>query len=385
MQDIQTMTKVKEKRPAIPPAVQLKLWIRSGGRCQLCNEVVYEDGFTLKEVNWSNIAHIISCSPNGPRGHKTLSKKLAQDYSNLMLMCSKHAKLIDTKPYVVKYPVEKLKLIKDEHEKRIETLTAITNEAQTYPLIIQSNIGEIPVEINFKEVEVGITENRMYPKDKPFLINLTGDISDGTADYYNSKALIITEKIKAFLDKFNDLSERQHISIFPIALMPLLVHLGKEIGDKHSIQLFQHHRSPSSWVWLDEEVNKEYIIDRPNSIESSKEVYLKIALSDSIGTDKINTLGKISKNIYQIRIENPTTRFLTNRVLVPKFDAIYRQVLNEIQLIHGHDCTIHLLLAVPAPIAVQCGLSLLSRKDPAIWAYDYDKKHGGFIKALRVN
>lgn len=375
----------KEKRPNIPAAIQLKLWITSGGRCQLCNDNVYTDGYTLKEGNWSNIAHIISWSPNGPRGHETLSEKLATDFSNLMLMCNKHAKLIDTKKYIEEYSIDRLKAIKLDHEQRIATLTKITDEARTYPLIVQSNIGKNPVEVNLKEVEGGITQNRMYPKAEPFVIDLTGDNGHGKADYYLAKASEITTRVSAFLDKFNSYSERQHISIFPLALMPLLVHLGKELGDKHSIQLFQHQRSPSSWVWQDEEVPFEYIVSKPKTVVTSKDVYLKLALSDHIGEDKLSTIPDINSNIYEISIDHPTTRFLVNRNLIPKFDAVYRQVLNEIQKVHGLDSTIHLLMAAPAPIAVQCGLSLLIRKDPALWAYDFDRDQGGFIKALKVN
>jgi hypothetical protein len=375
----------KEKRPKIPASVQLKLWIYSGGRCQLCNEPVYVDGSTLKEGNWSNIAHIISWSPSGPRGDKVLSKKLEKDFSNLMLMCTKHAKLIDTRPCVTEYPVSRLRDIKADHENRILRLTEITNESKTYALVIQSNIGGNHVEINLKEVLTAITENRMYPKENPFIIDLTGDVGGGDTEYYSAKATEITNRVRGYLDRFNSLSERQHISVFPIALMPLLVHLGKELGDKHSIQLFQHQRTPSSWIWTDETESTNYIVLKPQEIVQSKDVYLKISLSDQIGEDKLQTIPSINQNVYEITIPEPTTRFLKNRSLLPKFDAVYRLVLNEIQVVHGIDCVIHLLLAVPAPIAVQCGLSLLTRKDPTVWAYDYDKERGGFIRALKVN
>jgi hypothetical protein len=167
--------------------------------------------------------------------------------------------------------------------------------------------------------------------------------------------------------------------------MPLLVHFGKELGDKHSIQLFQHHRTPSDWLWVNKDNYPEYVVSTPDSLDtSSKDVYLKIALSDYIGADKLATLPSINTNIYEISVPHPTTSFLINKNQIPKFDAVYRQVLNEIQLVHGVDCQIHLLLATPAPIAVQCGLSLLSRKDPSIQVYDYDSNKRGFFKALVV-
>jgi hypothetical protein len=382
------MTKSTEKRPPIPTKIQFKLWLAAGGRCEFpgCNALVYKDGLTLKEVNWSNISHIVSWSPLGPRGDQILSPKLATEFSNLMLMCGKHAHLIDVEPYVTEYPVYKLRRIKEEHERRIETLTAVTNEAKTHVIVIQSNIGTSPVEVNLKEVNLAITENRMYPSDiKPYLIDLTGDSGNGDETFYKAKAMEISTRVKAFLDVFNSASSRQHISVFPLALMPLLVHFGKELGDKHSIQLFQHHRTPSDWLWSDNDNYSEYIVNSPDSSDgSSKDVFLKISLSDYIGADKLATLPNISRNVYEITIPNPTTSFLINKNQIPKFDVVYRQVLNQIQLIHGTDCQIHLLLAAPAPIAVQCGLSLLSRKDPSILVYDYDSQKKGFFKALVV-
>lgn len=382
------MTNNNHKRPHIPTNIQFKLWLAAGGRCEFpgCNEIVHRDGLTLKEVNWSNIAHIISWSPDGPRGHPTLSKKLAKEFSNLMLMCSKHAHLIDAELYVTEYPVEKLRLIKQEHERRIETLTSVTSEAKTHAIVIQSNIGNTPVEVNLKEIYLAITENRMYPSNvDPFLIDLTGDSGSGNEEFYKVKASEISIRVKAFLDVFNSASKKQHISVFPLALMPLLVHFGKELGDKHSIQLFQHHRNPSGWVWSDNEDYPEYVVNTPDSLDkSSKDVFLKVSLSDYISEDKLASLPKLNTNIYEISIPHPTTSFLINRNQIPKYDTVYRQVLNEIQRIHGVDCQIHLLLAAPAPIAVQCGLSLLARKDPRIIVYDFDSQKKGFFKALII-
>ena len=40
-------------------------------------------------------AHIIADEPGGPRGHPVLSKQLAKELSNLMLLCLDHHRLID--------------------------------------------------------------------------------------------------------------------------------------------------------------------------------------------------------------------------------------------------------------------------------------------------
>lgn len=376
------MSDKKEKRPSIPPKTQFKLWLKSGGRCQLCNKLVYKDGYTLSEGNWSNIAHIISWSASGPRGDKLLSPKSAKEYSNLMLMCNEHAKLIDTPPYIAEYTKEKLKSIKHEHEKRIETLTQIKETSKTHPLIIQSNIGGNPVEININEVKTAVIKNKMYPYEEPFVIDLTGDNGHGDSSFYEAKAKEISIRVKSFIDKYNANTTRQHISIFPLALMPLLVHLGKELGDKHSNQLFQHHRESGSWVWTKLKNFPPYIVNKPTKVNKNSEVFLKISLSDYIGQDKLNTIPEINNNIYEITISNPNPHFLINRDQLTLFDKIYRHLLNEIENLHGKDCNINLLLAVPCPIAVQCGMSMLIRKESQITVFDYDSVSKGFFKAL---
>ena len=72
----------KEKRPSIPRSVQLKLWVLSGGRCEFrgCNKPLWRDGLTLKEANYSNIAHIISWTPSGPRGGQVKISKVSDQF-----------------------------------------------------------------------------------------------------------------------------------------------------------------------------------------------------------------------------------------------------------------------------------------------------------------
>lgn len=378
------VNKPKKLREKIPESTRLRLWVKSGGRCAHCNEVVYRDSFTLMNDNFSEVAHIIANSIGGPRGNE-FSTDLQIDYDNLILLCSKCHKLIDG-DNKEQFPIKKLQQIKEDHERRIEILTSIDRNAKTHALIIQSSIGINHVEVNKKDVNIAIIENRMYPsEEKPYFIDLTNDSGRGDSNFYSAKAQQLKSALNDFVGKFNSASDRQHISVFPLALMPLLVSFGRELGNKHALQLFQHNRTEDNWIWKDENNNIEYFVKKPKHPNKQDDVFLKIALSDSIGDDKLKSIPDISQNIYEIGIENPSPHYLVHRDLIPKFDVIYRQILNEIQLFHGVNCNVNLLMAVPAPIAIQCGLSLLPGKDPNIWAFDYDKAHGGFIKALKVN
>ena len=97
------------------------LWGKSGGVCSFpdCDEkLTYEDKSDEIRITTGEIAHIIARSEGGPRGESDLNEEERDSYSNLILLCSKHHKLIDEAPE--KYSVEKLHQFKRNHELWVE-------------------------------------------------------------------------------------------------------------------------------------------------------------------------------------------------------------------------------------------------------------------------
>lgn len=378
------MTKCKNltklSRKSIPDAIRLRLWVRSGGRCSLCNKPVYQNNFTLQEGTFGDLAHITAQTENGPRGNAN-SSSYAVDYENLLLLCKEDHKLVDDDAN--KYTTKILRKLKKDHEERIRLLTDININAKTYVLTIQSNIGATAVSINIEDVKWALFKNKKYPhEDNPYMIDLTNDQPSRTKSYYSRKIKEIDDSLDYFLSKYNHLDKKSHISIFPLALMPLLVYTGKKIGDKHEIDLYQFHRNTNNWIWKNTTNYQKYATITPYSIDKNKEVYLIVSLSDYIKEDKYKPLTKESCNIYEITIDNPNPNYLINKKQISEFQSIYRDVLNKIQAVHGKRTPINIMMAVPCPIAVQMGLSLLD-KDPRIHFYDYNSD-SGFIKALTL-
>ena len=87
------------------------LWGRSGNRCAICKIELIPDGdeYTLGEM-----AHIVSRSPDGPRGSVEISIDERDDYSNLILLCPTHHTEIDKNE--IKWSRQELLRIKTEHE-----------------------------------------------------------------------------------------------------------------------------------------------------------------------------------------------------------------------------------------------------------------------------
>ena len=98
-----------------------QLWAKSGNRCAICRQELFQPNDNGTDFNVGEECHIISKTPNGPRYMPNLDNY--DTYDNLILLCSVHHKEIDDKNHVSLYPPQRLYQIKEVHEKWVnETL-----------------------------------------------------------------------------------------------------------------------------------------------------------------------------------------------------------------------------------------------------------------------
>ena len=90
------------------------LYAHSGNCCAFegCHNPIFEDDGTLT----GECCHIEAFSPKGARYNSHQSDEERNGYDNLILMCSRHHKIVDRNPE--QYSVEKLKEMKRTHEKQ---------------------------------------------------------------------------------------------------------------------------------------------------------------------------------------------------------------------------------------------------------------------------
>jgi hypothetical protein len=87
------------------------LWGRSGNRCAICKIELTTEG----EVSTiGEMAHILACSNNGPRGDSEFPTSERDNYSNLILLCPTDHVKVDKNPD--EWTVQKLHQIKVSHE-----------------------------------------------------------------------------------------------------------------------------------------------------------------------------------------------------------------------------------------------------------------------------
>ena len=381
-------SKSKITRETVPNHTRLKLWVKSAGRCEFsgCNEPVWRNNLTLSDGNFGEVAHIIGASEDGPRGNKE-SVNLQIDFSNLMLLCQRCHTEIDANSE--KYSEDLLVEWKRKHEERIEIQTRYPEDIHKSTVLLFSvNIGDRIVPINPEAYR-----NAMFPKfpaDEKG-IRIAENNFDGHSDAADWHALAgkIQRKIKWYFEDGIDEEKIKHLSVFAIGPMPLLMFLGKCIGDTIPSDLYQRHRNivdtNHAWSWSKEEEDTEtlYVVNPLHINKDSRNVAIVLSLSGKISSARYERLVSENFSIYEITIKEPSPHFLKSRKQLEGFSREYRKLLNKIQATHGDSCQISIIPAVPVPIAVECGRVLLPKSDPEIFAYEHDK--GQDRKVLKIN
>lgn len=385
-----TTKKVNTTRLSIPEKIKLKIWNDSAGRCEFrgCNKPLWFNELTLSNANFGKLAHIIGASEDGPRGGK-MSGELQIDPSNIMLLCQTCHDEIDNSILSKNFPVKHLREMKKEHETRIKSVTEIKHNCKTEILIFKANIDKRKVDISASEAKHTIISDKFYPHGKGHLIDLTFGKGDGDKNYWNLTASQIEDKIREDIKKKGIEEDKvEHLSVFALAPIPLLIVLGKAISDTsiNKVEIYQRHRDTQDWHWKKVKGKSIAIkINKPHIINTNNNVALVISISDYIEKDKFPKLLKDNTDVYEITVEGtPNTYFLKNKEQIIDFEKCFREVLNEIQKNYGKDKEVHLLSAMPAPIAIKCGMTLLPKKDVPLILYDFNKEYNGMRKVLSI-
>lgn len=399
--DVSWKQRASRSRPSIKSATHYELWGRAAGRCEFrgCNEVVYRDGLTQGASNLSTVAHIVAWTPEGPRGHPTRSAELATDIGNLMLTCKKHGKYIDDANRVEEYPEALLIEFKKEHEKRVQLLTDITEEAQTRVVLLQAPVDGRDVKINERHAHQALLP--LYPAEEHAdLFDLSGlGITADAPGFYPALATSLDAKTTDLLRRRGSDKVRS-LAVFAIAPIPLLVHFGHRLGDLVSVELFQHHRGKKNpWAWRGEEeldLFYETIIpaltpeDHRGGHTDPPTPVVSVSISGYVEPSTIRPHVDGPSVHYQINlpgVENGDQSgrdALPTRARLEAFGIEFRRVLDAVRARHGHDQTVHLFLAVPAPVAIEIGRNV-KHVDPPFLIYDYQKAAKGYSPALVIN
>ncbi len=382
------LTRTKSNRKNISPILALKLWVRDGGRCTFkgCNEYLLTDSLTLKEANFSNIAHIVAAEKDGPRGDNPLPMEERNKIANLMLMCLKHHHLIDDKKHVPEYPVELLRQWKQDHEEKTLQLTAVQAGSKTSIVRLRAQINGEAVSVCVNHIKNAILP-RYMTDELGVEIDLTALPVGDDAVYWKTGMKKIDEQIGKIYQPGVDKKTIEHISVFAIGPIPLLIYLGNKLSNAVETDLFHLHKDIEDWTWKTDGDTVKYKIESLSQGKDEANVALLLSLSGSVKLEDLPKPIRDEYFIYQISLKDttPNRMFMRKKDDLHAFRQIYRKFLCEVRKKHMGVKEILLFPAIPTPVAVACGRDLIKKADPTLIIYDFNKNRGGFRKILKVN
>lgn len=339
----------------------------------------------MAQMNAAYVAHIVADSPDGPRGDPVLSKKLAKELSNLMLLCDAHHRLIDIED-VAGHPAALLNVMKQEHEQRIEMLTGIQTDRSSHVLLYGANIGDYSSPLQFDSAKEAMVPSRYPAGPRPISLGMVDSSGkDRDADYWAQEVRHLERQFETRVKQPIADGTVRHLSVFGLAPQPLLIRLGTLLTDIAPANVFQLHREPTpGWAWPEPAPPEPAFRLIAPPANAKGPATLILSLSATVTNDRIADV--LGADVAPWRIELPEPRH--DCIGAPEhlsiLRALLRRTLDQIKAKHGGDAPLHIFPAAPVSTMVELGRVRQPKADMAWHIYDENRAHGGFVNAIQI-
>lgn len=378
---VKEISEIKGGR-GIKDNTKILLFAKSAGRCEVCNKLVIKDLNTGEQFIWGEMAHIYAFSDNGPRANIKIDNK--NNVENLLLACPDCHEKIDKTGQEKYYTAQQLIEMKHEHEDRVYFATSFGSKSKTKVIKMIANINSEIVKTSNTDIAKALMKNRLTPCEDIFSEIDFSDIS-GRDDksYWISKSKDIEQLLSGF---YSDLQRRkiEHVSIFGIGPMPLLMFLGSKLNNKVKTTLFQRHRDGGTWEWKKTKTLAEYKLVSEKGVNKNK-VALILSLSGTVNRNLLPANIENNYYIYELSlVGSPNFNFLRTENDLFNFEKSFSTCISEIKNNHPELKHIDVFPAVPAPVAIVCGKSLNKNSDPKLRVFNSYNRNK-FKYSLTIN
>lgn len=390
-------------RRAIPAPVRLEVWVRSGGRCAICNRYLLDGGMTGRTVRQGELAHIVGQqeTAGSPRGKHDLVERDTAD--NLMLVCADEHDEIDASGTLDVFTVERLRALKRAHEDRIKHVTGLGDDRATTVLRMVGRVRGQEVELTRQTAATAvITSGDRFPL---FLESyerhgveidlrhvageMTIDLRDipdeeiGGSLYYRAAIAVIDEVIDNQLNRGIARDKVAHLSVFGFARLPLLVYLGSRLDDTVPTDVYQRHREDESWSWSSTAPMVGFAIHLDVDKPPAHEAVLVLNLSGTIQPEEVphQLAGLRRYRISPVGVA-AAPDVLRNRASLTQFQEVLRSLFADLEASAKQVRRLHVLFAVPLSAGVSLGRVRDRQVHPALVLYD--RTPSGYRRALEI-
>lgn len=368
-------------RSTINIPIRLKLWAVSGGRCELCNKLLYSDDTFGTEANFGEMAHIHAVSEGGPRAVQGMSDAEKNQIENLMLLCEQHHHMIDSKPE--DYGDGYLLVKKRQHEERIRQLTGIS-QSQTCRLVSFfvdiSNVELIHPDKLFLQAAA---LSDLYPLQDPVIALHSGMKTRyvPNRESMESQAHDLDDAVKRWQRELA--GGKDAVALFSLAPQPLLFKLGTLVSDQLNVSVFQCHRNGHKWAWpLGDNSIVEFISKKTKA--EPGEIALVIDLSAEVIDERITDILGDQLTIYHLTTTTPNPGFVRNPGIQDHFVESFRSLLETIRNENPEMELLHIFPVMPNSLAIRAGMAYMSKADVPLILYEQAGYEAGFFPALNI-
>jgi hypothetical protein len=207
-------------------------------------------------------------------------------------------------------------------------------------------------------------------------------MTDCSDAYWNAEETNLCEQVKEQILPRMRRGEAKHYSVFALAPQPLLIKFGTMINDLQNVRVYQKHREPNTWKWLDDgPVWQIELIEpsRRNGIPA-----LVIGLSATVQDERIIRVLGDEVGIWRITIPDPNNDSLRNEASLSLFRQCVRRALDTIKARHGLT-ELHVFPVMPVAAAVEFGRVWMPKADMPLTIYDQNKGREGFYKTIQID
>lgn len=373
------------KKPSrkIPEATKIQLAAASAARCEFrgCNEYLFDHPLTLEGGNFSEHAHIYPFSERGPRGDEEKRPSNIHDAANLMLLCQPCHALVDGNP--LKYTVEVLRAMKEEHEQRVRLQTAVKADKATHIVRFGANIGANEALSAMPDMREALFPDR-YPASLDAIdLELVGSrYKDHEPEYWRLQQENLRRQFALKVSGRIERGDVRHFSVFPLAPQPLLIELGRQLCDIVPADVFQRHREPPTWGWPAGGRDVDITIERPDAIRDH--IALILGISANIHPERIRAVLGDDVSIWTVAATGANNDILKTRRTLSAFRELMRSIYRDIKDAHGEKAQINIFPAMPVAMAVEVGRVWMPKADLPLIIWDEHKGLGGFHRRLEL-
>ncbi|WP_326950964.1 SAVED domain-containing protein [Amycolatopsis sp. NBC_01307] len=381
------------KREAIKDSVRNALWARTAGRCTICNRRLLGDSRTyLHSVLLAELAHNIGAteSSESPRRDYDDGVEDTEAEENLLLLCHDCHKIIDHPEHIGFFPPEKLREIKETFERRIEMVTEHGGLTRTAALRVGCQIhGSLALASQREVAETLLAGNYLglveTQRSGDFTCRIHGSV--GGRGFWDAAQQSIADSL-ALVHQAIDSRDVEHMSVFAIAPIPLLVYLGWLLDDKTPTRLFQKHRDQFvgwSWATQDEPVNFEVVVEKYDSSTcDSEDVVFVCAITSEVNTNLLpGEIAEAPRIDVRPMNASPSPILISNEQSLVNFAAQWRGAIATAEAQYPDAKRWHLVASVPVTVAIESGRALMRGAQPPVTVYERGSQ--SYEAALIVN